>query len=105
MLVNLHITKAINSDIFPRCLGVLKEPSTPKHRSKIPVIAGVMSAKARKGRFSLNYRKIISGASLKPKGKINLSRFHESGRTIKTINGGGQSPQQLPSLCKPERVG
>ena len=24
---------------------------------------------------------------------------------IKTIKGGGQSPQQLPSLCKPERVG
>ena len=24
---------------------------------------------------------------------------------IKIINGGGQSPQQLPSVCKPERVG
>ena len=24
---------------------------------------------------------------------------------IKSINGGGQSPQQLPSLCKPERFG
>jgi len=36
------LTKAINTDIFPQCSAVLKKPSTAKHRSKIPVIAGVM---------------------------------------------------------------
>ena len=44
-------------------------------------------------------------ASFQPTRKINLSPFHESGRTIKTINGGAQSPQRLPSECKPKRVG
>ena len=48
---------AINTDIFPQCLAVLKKPSTAKHCSKIPVIAGVkMSLRFAWGCFK---RKII----------------------------------------------
>jgi len=40
-----HITKAINSDIFPRCSFVLKELAQASHHYKMPVIAGVMRKK------------------------------------------------------------
>ena len=42
-------------------------------------LINVMSAKPGKGRFSLNYGKIISEASLKQTRKINLSQFQEVG--------------------------
>ena len=72
-----------------------------------PLTRIVMSAKPKNERFQLNQGriKIISGASFQSTRKINLSRFHEVWGKIKTINGGSQSPQQLPSLCKDESVG